>query len=64
MPIASSRPVLSDTQPQKMRLAPLAIAFSEVASVSAATLMPQEAAIGPALAVTSSPPVAIITNIA
>ena len=64
MPMASSRPVLSDTQPQKMRLAPLASALNEVASVRNAALMPQVFAIGPALAVTSRPPVAIITNIA
>ena len=64
MPMASSRPVLSDTQPQKMRLPPLASAFNDVAAASAATGIPQAFAIEPALAVTSNPPVAIITKVA
>ena len=64
IPIASSRPVLSDTQPQKMRLPPLATAFNDVASTSAAAGMPHAPAIELALAVTSRPPVDIIRNIA
>ena len=62
--MASSRPVLSEIHPQKMRLAPLASALRDVASVSASALIPYVLAIGPAFAVTSRPPVAIITNIA
>ena len=54
----------SDTQPQKMRLAPLASGLSVAASVSAPAVRPHDRAIGPALAVTRSPPVAISTNIA
>ena len=64
IPIASSRPMRSDAQPQKIRLPPLASALNDVAAASAAAGMPQAAAIGPAFAVTSRPPVAIITNIA
>ena len=54
----------SDAQPQKIRLAPLASGLSVAASVSAAAVKPHDRAIGPALAVTSRPPVAISTNIA
>ena len=64
IPIASSRPMRSDAQPQKIRLPPLASALNEVAAARAAAGMPHDPAIGPALAVTSRPPVAIITNIA
>ena len=53
----------SDTHPQKIRLAPLASGLSVAASVSAPAVKPHDCAIGPALAVTSSPPVAISTNI-
>ena len=64
IPIASSRPVRSDIQPQKMRLPPFASAFKEVAAASAVAGMPHDFAIEPALAVTNSPPVAIITKLA
>ena len=47
-----------------MRLPPFASALNDVATASAAAGMPQDCAIGPALAVTSRPPVAIITNAA
>jgi hypothetical protein len=63
IPIVSSRPTRSDTQPQKIRLPPFAIALNDVAAARAAAGIPHAAAIGPAFAVTSSPPVAIITNI-
>ena len=63
MIIVVSRPMRSETQPQKIRLAPLASGLSVAASVSAAALSPHDRAIGPALAVTSSPPVAMSTNI-
>ena len=63
-PIVCSRPIRSDAQPQKMRLPPLASGLSDVAVASAAAGMPHDLAIGPALAVTSRPPVAIITNLA
>ena len=59
--IVFSRPSRSDAQPQKMRLAPLASGLSVAASVSVAE-KPHDLAIGPALAVTSRPPVAISTN--
>src|SRR5262245_36937133 len=62
IPIASSRPVRSETQPQKIRLAPFASAFIEVANVSAAVAMPHDSAIGPAFAVTRRPPVAMHTK--
>jgi len=59
-----SRPRRSDAQPHEIRLAPLATGLSVSASVSAAAVSPHDCDIGPALAVTSKPPVAIITNIA
>ena len=61
--IVFSRPSRSEAQPQNTRAAPLAIGLSVAASVSAAADRPQDRAIGPALAVTSRPPVAISTNI-
>ena len=61
--IAISRPMRSDAQPQKTRLAPLASGLSVVAHVSARVERPHVWAIGPAFAVTSKPPVAISTNI-
>ena len=60
MTIVLSRPSRSETHPQKMRAAPLASGLSVAASV---TEKPHDLAIGPALAVTSRPPVAISTNI-
>ena len=62
MIIAFSRPVLSDAQPQKMRLVPLASGLNVAASVTAAALSPHDLAIGPRFAVASRKPVAIITN--
>ena len=63
-PMVSARPNRSETQPQKIRLPPFASGLSDAASVSVATPIPHECAIGPACAVTSRPPVAIITIIA
>jgi len=60
--IAFSRPVRSDAQPQKTRLAPLAIGLNVAASVTAAAVRPHERAIGARFAVASRNPVAIITN--
>ena len=62
MIIVCSRPSRSDAQPQKIRLAPLASGLSVAASVSADAARPHDRDIGPALAVTSNPPVAISTN--
>jgi hypothetical protein len=45
-----------------MRLAPLASGLSVAASVNAAAERPHDFAIGPALAVTSRPPVDISTK--
>jgi hypothetical protein len=45
-----------------MRLAALASGLSDAASVSALVASPNDCAIGPALAVTIRPPIAIITN--
>ena len=42
IPIASSRPMRSDAQPQKIRLPPLASALNEVAAASAAAGMPHD----------------------
>ena len=58
--IVFSRPSRSDAQPQKMRLRAVGQRAQVAASVSIEK--PHDLAIGPALAVTSSPPVAISTN--
>ena len=61
--IVFSRPSRSEAQPQKTRLVPLASGLSVAASVSAAAGQAPRSGHGPALAVTSRPPVAISTNI-
>ena len=61
--IVFSRPKRSDAQPQNTRLPPLARGLSVAASVNADAVSPHDRAIGPALAVTSRPPVAIRMNI-